>query len=103
MNNEKRSEYFTRDGIMGLLSDDEVARVTTIEAAASLVPGDEYIDLEQLDQGVRMASAGTESIPMGRVIARKAVKSKTWSDIVEHLTSRRIAPVDSGESKRPRQ
>ena len=22
MNNEKRSEYFTRDGIMGLLSDD---------------------------------------------------------------------------------
>jgi hypothetical protein len=102
MNNEKRSEYFTRDGLMKLLSDDEIAKVTTTEAAASLAADDEYIDLEQLDQGVRTASAGMAPIPMGRVVARKAVKSTTWSEIVEHLASRRIAPVDSGESKRPR-
>jgi len=91
MNNEARSEYLTRDGIMKLLSDDEIAKVTMTEAAATLAPGDEYIDLEQLDQGVRTASAGVKSSPMGRVVARTAVKSKTWSDIVEHLTSRRIA------------
>lgn len=102
MNNEKRSEYFTRDGLLKLLSDDEIARVTTTEEAASLAAGDEYIDLELLDQGVRTASKETESIPMGRVIARKAVQSGTWSDIVEHLASRRIAPVESGASKRPR-
>ena len=96
MNNEKRSEYFTREGIMDLLSDDEIARVTTTEAAKSLTSGDEYIDLEQLDQGVRTATAGTVSLPMGRVVSKGSVQERTWNSIVEHLKSRRIAPAQSG-------
>lgn len=99
MNNEKRSAYFTRDDLMELLSDDEIAKVTTAESAASLGAGDDYIDLEQLDQGVRTAKEGTAVIPMGRVVSKKAVKEQTWNSILEHLKSRRIAPVQSGSHK----
>jgi hypothetical protein len=99
MNNEKRSAYFTRDDIMGLLSDDEIAKVTTAESATSLGVGDDYIDLEQLDEGVRTAKEGTAAIPMGRVVSKKAVKERTWNQILEHLTSRRIAPVHAGTPK----
>jgi hypothetical protein len=98
MNNEKRSGYFSRDSIMDLLSDDEIARVTTAETTGALVVGDEYIDLEQLDQGVRIAIGGATPIPMGRVVARKVIQHETWSDIVAQLASCRIAPVHSGAS-----
>ena len=96
MNNQKRSEYFTRDDIMELLSDDEIARVTTIEAGTSLTAGHEYVDLEQLDQGVQTAQGSTAPIPMGRVVSKKAVQGQTWSKIVEHLKSCRVVPVHSG-------
>ncbi len=98
MNNEKRSEYFTRDSIMELLSDDEIARVTADESAASLVDGDEYIDLEQLDQGVRTVMGGTAAIAVGRVVAKKAIQQSTWDHVVARLASRRIVPVHSGAS-----
>ena len=98
MNNEKRSEYFTRDSIMGLLSDDEIAKVTADESATSLVDGDEYIDLEQLDQGVRTVAGSTAAIAVGRVVAKKAVQERTWNNVVAQLASRRIVPVHSGES-----
>lgn len=51
--NQQRREYVTRDRILKLPSDDEVASVTTAETAAHLSDGDEYLDLEQLNQGVR--------------------------------------------------
>ena len=94
MDNEKRSEYFTRDSIMELLSDDEIAKVTATESAAALVDGDEYIDLEQLDQGVRTVMGSAAGIAVGRVVAKKAVQERTWSKVVTQLESRRIAPVD---------
>jgi hypothetical protein len=72
-----------RDGILNLLSDEEVARVSTAETAAHLLDGDEYIDLGQLEQGVRRA-VGTAT-PMGRVLPRKAVHENTWSKIVTRL------------------
>ena len=98
MNNEKRSEYFTRDSIMELLSDDEIAKVTTDESATSLLAGDEYIDLEQLDQGVRTVGEGAAAIAAGRVIAKKAIQPRTWDQVVEQLASRRIVPMHSGAS-----
>ena len=52
-----------------LLSDDEVASVSTAEAAAGLSDGDECLDLEQLDRGVRRASA--TATPMGCVLPEK--------------------------------
>lgn len=69
MEAEKRAAYITRDTIMRLLSDEEVARVSTAETEAHLTDGDKYIDLEKPDQGVCRASFGTTT-PMGHVLRR---------------------------------
>ena len=52
--NSKRNEYITRDAIMKLLSDEEVARVSTLEAEPSLANGQQYVDLKRLNRGIRM-------------------------------------------------
>jgi len=83
MTNIRRESYVLRDGIMNLLSDDEVASVSTAETAQKLVDGDEYLDLEQLEQGVRRAPS--IPTPMGRVLPRKAVHQDTWSKILMKL------------------
>jgi hypothetical protein len=86
---DERTAYLTRDGILKLLSDDEVARVSTAEVAARLSDGDEYLDLGHLDLGVRRA-LGTNA-PMGRVLPRKAVHEKTWGKILTQLAPPVIA------------
>jgi hypothetical protein len=83
MKNDKRSEYITRDSILKLLSDDEVTTVSTAETAARLSDGDEYLDLERLDQGVQRASG--KSAAMGRVLPRKSVHADTWNKILTQL------------------
>lgn len=83
MKNDERSAYLTRDSVLKLLSADEVARVSTSETAARLADGDEYLDLEHLEQGVRRA--GGAATPMGRVLPRKAVHASTWNTILTHL------------------
>jgi hypothetical protein len=69
MKSEKRLEYLTRDGILKLLSDEEVASVSTAEATSHLSNGDEYVDLDQLEQGVRRAQGITP--PMGHGLPNK--------------------------------
>ncbi len=44
----ERFDYLTRESIMRLWSDDEVAAVSTAQTAAHLDHGDEYVDLESL-------------------------------------------------------
>jgi len=78
-----RTELVARDGILNLLSDDEVAAVSTAETAPRLTDGEEYIDLEQLDQGVRRALGATA--PMGHLLPRKAVHEGTWRKILARL------------------
>jgi hypothetical protein len=90
MNTEKRSEYLTRDSVLKLLSDAEVASVSTAETAPRLADGDEYLDLEQLARGVQQAPFTT---PMGRVLPRKAVREATWNAILAQLP-----PVKTGPS-----
>ena len=85
MKNDERSDYVTRDKILKLLSDDEVASVSTAETAAHLLDGDEYLDLEQLEKGVQR-SPGTAT-PMGRVLPRKAVQESTWDKILTQLSA----------------
>jgi len=87
MKDDKRTEYVTRDHILKLLSDDEVATVSAAEAAAHLSDGDEYLDLEDLDRGVRIARGTVAS--MGRVLPRQAVHPSTWSKILAHLAAPR--------------
>jgi hypothetical protein len=84
MNEEQRSEYVTRDSVLKLLSDDEIARVSTAEAAPHLAYGDEYLDLGQLQYGVRRAG-DAPTTTMERVLPRKAVQEATWTTILTHL------------------
>ncbi len=86
MNGEKRSDYITRDTIMRLLSDEEVARVSTAETATNLTEEDEYVDLDEPDRGVQRLH-GKAKLVMGRVLPRSAVREKTWRDIVILLSA----------------
>ena len=82
MQNDQRNEYVTRERILKLLSDGEAASVSNAETAVRLADGDEYLDLEQISQGVRRASAGT---PPGNLLPKKSVHQNTWDKILAHL------------------
>jgi len=85
MKKDLRSDYLTRDSILKVLSDEEVTSVSTAETADRLLDGDEYLDLEQLHQGVQTAFQRT--IRMGRVLPKKAVHANTWKKIVTQLAA----------------
>ncbi len=82
---DQKAEYTTREAILKLLSDDEVASVSTAETAASLAHGEEYLDLEHIDQGVQSATDDTGSL--GNVLTRKAVQAETWDKVVAQLSA----------------
>ena len=84
MNTDMRSENIARERVLTLLSDDEVASVSTAETATRLLDGEEYLDLEQLERGVQQAKIAGPV--MGRVLPRRAVHKDTWSKILTHLT-----------------
>jgi hypothetical protein len=86
----------TRKSILGLLSDEEVTRVSTAEGTARLAAGDEYVDLEQPTLGVLRAQAAPT--PMGHVLPRKSVQAQTWGRILTHLS----APAIAASSAAPR-
>lgn len=73
-------EYLTREAVVALLSQDELAGASLGEAASSLSEGQEYLDLEETVLGVRKAVAA--SPPLGRVLPRAAVPATTWNAIV---------------------
>jgi hypothetical protein len=91
MNNTAKTEQITRENILMLLSDDEVASVCTAETAVRPLEGEEYLDLDDLDQGVRSA-LGT-SPHMSRLLLRRAVHEKTWDKILKQLATLRAAPA----------
>ena len=94
MKNDDLTQYLNRHGILNLLSDAEVARVSTAETAQGMLDGDEYLDLEHLDWGVQRApGAGT---PMGRALPRKALQEETWGKILRHLAARSVSLPHSG-------
>lgn len=84
----QKSEYITRDHVLRTLSDEENARVCIAETQPRLADGDEYLDLENLELGVRRAH-GTAT-PMGRALPRKAVAEATWSKILVELQKRGV-------------
>jgi hypothetical protein len=86
MKSDKRTEYVTRDTVLKLLSDEEIARVSAAETASRLADGDEYVDLRTPTEGVRRA-LGKSTAPMGDVLPRKAVREHTWERIVGLLSA----------------
>jgi len=84
MTDSKQNDLVTRDSILKLLTDDEVAKVSSAEAAAGLKNGVEYIDLAHLDRGVRTAGIMNQ-FNVGDVIPRDAVSDPTWQKIMAQL------------------
>ena len=84
----------SREAILKLLSDEEVARVSTRETASQLVEGDEYLDLSHPELGVHRVQATTRA-PMGDVLPRSAVREETWKKVVAHA-GRQGAQSDKG-------
>jgi len=82
-----RAELVTRDTILKLLSNEEIARVSTAETASKLTEGQEYLDLQHLDQGVQRANAATKA-KIGNVLPRSSVRDETWSRILAQLPGR---------------
>jgi hypothetical protein len=83
MNSEKKTSLVTRDALLKLLSDDEVASVSSAETAGQLADGEEYLDLQNLDKGVRKAKRGNTLA--ARVLPKKAIHAKTWEKILAQL------------------
>ncbi len=76
--------YVSREAILALLSDAEVAAVSMAETASSLKPGQQFVDLENLDRGIQSAGAGTTGSP-ANVVPREAVSAETWTKIIDRL------------------
>jgi hypothetical protein len=96
MKADERVTYITRESILQLLSEDEVASVSTAERVARLSAGDEFVDLDHLDDGVRRAGAATP--PLGHLLPKKAVREGTWTNILAHLPA--SSPAKASTSKR---
>jgi hypothetical protein len=78
-------DLVARNHILSLLSDTEVARLSNAESRAGLQAGEEYLDLDRLDRGVRVAT-GIET-PQGSVLAKNAVESATWTQVLTKLAA----------------
>ena len=85
MKTDKTTSLAMRDDILKLLSDNEVAGVSTAETVAQLSNGDEYLDLEALGKGVLHADGS--ATPMGSVLPKKAVQPATWTKILAKLAT----------------
>jgi hypothetical protein len=83
----KRVEHVVRETVLKMLSSEEIARVSTAEAGSRLIEGEEYLDLEHLDQGVPRAPAATKAA-MGQVLPRAAIRPDTWDKILARLAGR---------------
>ncbi|MDB4935516.1 MAG: hypothetical protein JWP87_2488 [Labilithrix sp.] len=81
---EKRSRIITREAIINLLTDDEVAKVSRAEDEGRLREGEEYVDLENPGAGIQKVQAATRINPHD-VLPRSAVSDATWAKIVRTL------------------
>lgn len=78
-----RAEFITRESILTLLSDDEVASVSTAETKTSLDEGEEFIDLERIERGVQLATIDTKEL--GGLLPKKSVHDHTWAKILTRI------------------
>jgi hypothetical protein len=72
----------TRENVLGLLSDEENARVSTGESGP-LTPGEEYIDLTRLEAGV--THAGSMASATGQMLRKSSVREATWAAVLREI------------------
>jgi len=77
----KGGTYQRRHAVLALLSDEEVARVATLEAGPRLGQGEEYLDLARPERGALRVQASA-AIVMKDVLPRAAVSPETWLKIL---------------------
>ncbi len=75
----------TRESILKLLTDAEVAKISRAEGASRLIEGDEYVDLEDLSAGIQQVHANPRA-RAGHLVPKSAVSDATWTNIVRALT-----------------
>lgn len=88
MNNvtsDKSNGYVLRDKVLKLLADAEVVQVSTVEASSELAIGDQFLNLDALEQGPRYSADAQR--PTANVLAKKAVHEETWAKILNELAS----------------
>jgi hypothetical protein len=86
MTTDLKKNALNREAILKLLTDAEISKVSSAEAAPRLVEGDEYIDLEDLESGVQLVQAVPRTAP-GRALPRSAVADATWAKIVKAVAT----------------
>ncbi|MEQ1719287.1 MAG: hypothetical protein ABL907_25420 [Hyphomicrobium sp.] len=84
MSASNRADFAKREEIMALLSDGEIAKVSSAETAAGLADGAEYLDLEHLELGVLRASAATK-VTMAHALPKAAVRPETWTKVLARV------------------
>ena len=87
MTQASQTELTTRANIMKLLSDGELSSISSAETETHLRRGDEYLDLEHLQQGVLKADGSTPRIP--HALPRKAIHEDTWRRVLRALMAAR--------------
>jgi hypothetical protein len=80
-----KQESVVRNQVLNLLSDVELATVSTEETAPRLLDGGEYLDLERLSDGVLRAP--NQIRPIGQVLVKRAVQDETWNKILAILAT----------------
>lgn len=83
MSNGSHIQREAREKILRLLSDDEVAMVSTAETTRAPLEGEEFLDLEELGRGVLVALGSTPG--MSHLLLRRSVHRDTWKRILEEL------------------
>jgi hypothetical protein len=82
--NLNKKNLMTRETILALLSDNEVARVSDAEGLKRLIEGDEDIDLKDPAAGVQQVQATPRTAP-ANTLPRSAVSDATWAKIVQSV------------------
>ena len=77
---DEPAEHETREALLNLLSEAEMAEVCDPRAVCRLAAGEEYLDVEEPTAGVQRSREG--SLPQGRVLPRRAVDGHTWQSIL---------------------
>ncbi|HYJ09602.1 MAG TPA: hypothetical protein VEX18_11350, partial [Polyangiaceae bacterium] len=80
-----RAQFVTREHVLKLIADGELADLSQGSAGERIGNGDEFLDLEQLGRGVQRGQAGIA--PTGQVLARKSVHEDTWRRILRQLSA----------------
>lgn len=86
MNTNTMKFAVTREAILNLLTDAEVANVSRDEGQPRLARGDEFVDLEHLDLGIQKARF-SPLVELDTAVAHGSVSDATWAKIVQAVTA----------------